>query len=175
MNDEKIMEYLFTSISSAIGIAVLVFVFKNWFLKRLNESISQEYRIELERFKSELSTQIHQRNEVWITKRDACLKAMNLANAILSNYEYPNVKKEDLKPQFETVEAARACYNELACTCESPDVLDQLKIIISGAVSPDAIVDLRNAVRKELGFTKGSIDNDREKSFLGKINCEPGE
>jgi hypothetical protein len=175
MNYEKIMEYLFTSLSSAGGIAVLVFISKNWFLKRINESISHEYKVEIEKLKSDLSAQNHQRNELWITKKDACLKAMNLANAILSNYEYQNEKKEKIKPQFETVESARACYNELACTCESSDVLDQLKVIVAGAVSPDAIVDLRNAVRKELGFTTGSIDNDRKGPFLGRINCEPHE
>ena len=25
-------------------------------------------------------------------KKDACLRALNIANAVLSNYEYPNVK-----------------------------------------------------------------------------------
>ena len=110
--------------------------------------------------------------ELWQLKKVACLNALNLANAVLSNYEYPKVKKEDIKPQTESVENARSCFNELACTCDGPEVIDAIKHIIFGNPSPDAIVDLRNAVRKELKFSRTSIDNDREKAFIGKINCD---
>jgi len=111
--------------------------------------------------------------EKWQIKKDACLKALNLANAVLSNYEYENVKKGDISPQYESVENARSCFNELACTCEGPEVINALKKIMFDSVSPDAIVDLRNAVRKELKFSNKTIDSDREKAFVGKINCEP--
>ena len=141
-------------------------------ITRKIEGVKSEYLIELEKIKVELSGLLHQKNEVWIMKRNACLKALDLANAVLSNYQYPNVSKADIVPQQESIESARSCFNELACTCESADVIDQLKVILFDSVSPDAIVDLRSAVRKELGFETESIDSDREKSFLGKINCD---
>jgi len=110
--------------------------------------------------------------ELWQIKKDACLKALNLANAALSNYEYPHVKKNTIVKQYVTIDEARSCFNELACTCDSPEVLAQLKRIMLDKVRPDAIVDLRNAVRRELKFTNDTIDDDREKAFLARINCE---
>jgi hypothetical protein len=78
--------------------------------------------------------------EKWQIKKEACLKALNLANAVLSNYEYQNVKKGDISPQYESIENARACFNELACTCDKSDVIDELKKIMFNNPSPDAIV-----------------------------------
>ncbi len=109
--------------------------------------------------------------EKWIIKKEACLKALNLANAILSNYEYQAVKKGEIVPQYTTIEEARSCFNELACTCDTSDVLESLKKIMFSSVTPAAIVDLRNAVRKELGVSNHPIDLDKEKAFIGKINC----
>jgi len=109
--------------------------------------------------------------EKWNIKKEACLKALNLANAVLSNYEYQNVNRGDIEPQYTTIEDARSCFNELACTCDTPDVIEELKKIMFGTVTPASIVDLRNAVRKELEFSNQVIDIDREKAFVGKINC----
>ena len=112
------------------------------------------------------------KSERWKIKKEACQKALNLANAVLSNYEYQNVRKGDIEPQFITIEEARSCFNELACTCEKSSVLDELKkIMFSNAVTPAAIVGLRNAVRKELEFSNEAIDTDMEQAFIGKINC----
>ncbi len=41
------------------------------------------------------------------------------------------------------------------------------------SVSPDIIVDLRNAVRLELDFGKEEFDKDREKAFVGKVGADP--
>jgi hypothetical protein len=113
--------------------------------------------------------------ERWQIKKEACLKALNVANAVLSNYEYQNVKKGDIMPQYASIESIRSCFNELACTCDGPEVINQLKKIMFDKVSPDAIVDLRNAVRKELKFSKKTIDSDREKAFVAKVNCAEGK
>ena len=110
--------------------------------------------------------------EMWQIKKAACLKALNLADAVISNYTYPNVDKGAISPQYESIENARACYNELACTCKQPEVINELKRILFGRVTPDAIVDLRNAVRRELGFGSKPIDTDREKAFMGRLVCE---
>ena len=109
--------------------------------------------------------------ERWQLKKAACLRALNIANAILSNYEYVNLKKGAITPQHESVDAVRACFNELACTCDKPDVINNLKRIMFESVSPDAIVELRTAVRRELGMSRRVVDIDREKAFVGRVNC----
>jgi hypothetical protein len=112
---------------------------------------------------------------MWQIKKAACLKALNIANAVISNYRYTNVPEGDIVPQYENIEEVRACFNELACTCRGPEVMSELKRIMFSPVTPDAIVDLRNAVRRELGFSRKIIDIDRAKAFVGKINCDRGK
>ncbi len=109
--------------------------------------------------------------ERWQLKKSACLNALNIANAVISNFGYENVKSGDIKAQYATIETVRACHNDLAIICDSPDVLNQLKHIMFGKGTPAEIVSLRAAVRKELGMGK-QIDLDTDKAFIGKINCE---
>jgi hypothetical protein len=109
--------------------------------------------------------------ERWQLKKAACLRALNIANAVLSNYKYPNVKNGDITPQHETIDVIRACFNELACTCDQPDVINGLKKIMFESVTPAEILTLRAAVRKELGMGKQEVDTDIEKAFVGKVNC----
>ena len=110
--------------------------------------------------------------EKWQIKKDACFKALDIADAVLSNYEYQNVTKGDLTPQFESIENVRDCFNKLACTCDGPDVINELKKIMFEKIMPDAIIELRNAVRRELGLGKSNVDIDRAKAFVAKINCD---
>lgn len=110
--------------------------------------------------------------DLWKLKKEACLRALNIANAVLSNFEYSNVKKGDIIPQHESIENVRACLNELACTCEHPDVINSLKRILFESVSPAEILKLRSAVRKELRMSNRAVDTDEVKAFVGKINCD---
>lgn len=140
-------------------------------ITRKIESIKSEYLIELEIVRVELSKGLYQKNEVWIMKRDACLKALNLANAFLSNYQYTGIPRENIMREEISIKSVRSCFNELACTCENSEVIDQLKtIVFDDDITVDAIVDLRSAVRKELGFGDELIDLDREKAFIFSIN-----
>lgn len=134
------------------------------------EGVKSIYSVDLEKIKALLLESSHQKNAVWLIKRDACLKALDIANAVLSNFQYPNIP-EGVIPQRVCIEAARSCWNELACTCESSEVIDQFKIILFNEnISLDAIVDMRSAVRKELGFGDSSIDLDREKAFICRMD-----
>jgi hypothetical protein len=160
---------LSTIISPVACAALAAWFLRTWVSARIGQSISHEYARQLEGFKDELT----RNSRVWELKKDACLHALNVANAVLSNYRYENVADDDMTPQFLSIDNVRSCINELACACESPDVLDQLKRVMYEPVSPDAIVDLRNAVRRELKFSDVEIDRDRMKAFVGKINCSP--
>jgi len=70
------------------------------------------------------------RENKWQIKRSACLKALNIADALLSNYEYPGARKEDIKPGKITTEEVRTCFNELACSCDNTEVIEILKKIM---------------------------------------------
>lgn len=138
-------------------------------LTRQVESVKTEYVRQIEDFKAQLQEERQKRDRAWIMKRDACLKALNIANAIISNYRYSNVPTEDIHPQDVDVADVRACFNELACSCETPEVMAQLKRIMFDKPTPDAIVDLRNAVRRELEFGINEIDIDRKNAFVGRV------
>lgn len=147
-------------------VAILNIVVYQWvFIPRINKSF--------EEFKSELQQENFVQQERWKIKRDACINALNVADAILSNYSYPNVKPEDLKKGYVSTEDVRKCINELATACDSSEVLEVLKDILFGKnITPDIIVDLRNAVRKELEFGNYEIDNDRDTAFVGIVICD---
>ena len=83
------------------------------------------------------------------------MNALNIADGLLSNYEYSNLKKGDMKPSKKpTEEDVRICINKLIVSCEESEVIDWLHKILrlGGPVTPDIVVDIRAAVRKELGF-----------------------
>jgi uncharacterized protein YxjI len=98
---------------------------------------------------------------------------LNIADALLSNYKYPNVKDGEIKPGKISTEEVRKCFNDLACSCREATVIDLLKKIMFESVSPDIIVDLRNAVRIELDFGNQEFDKDRDKAFVGKVGADP--
>ena len=72
---------------------------------------------------------------------------------------------------------ARDCYNRLALTCQNQAVIDKyldaLGLHAPGTpakkISGDAIVDLRNAMRAELGFGI-ELKLDRSLAWIGTLH-----
>lgn len=135
------------------------------FLPRFNKKIK---KMESELKQSDLINQ-----ERWKLKRDACFNALNIADNIISSYSYINVPEGSIKPGKVTTEEVRKCFNDLACSCDDSEVIEILKKILFTQISPDIIVDLRNAVRKELNFDTEDFDKDRENAFIGRIISDP--
>ena len=162
----KIKEILII-IGLSITFASLInaFLYQFWFLPNFNRRF-REFESSIKQ--KELITQ-----ERWQLKMTACLKALNIADCILSNYKYENAKSEDILPTPITTEEVRQCFNELACTCDKTEVIEILKKILHSQVRPDIIVDLRNAVRRELEFGDVDFDKDRTNAFIGKIGADP--
>jgi len=158
---------ILTIIGLSITFATLInlILYQLFFLPKFNKTFK---KFEFELKQSDLINQ-----ERWKHKRDACFNALNIADNLLSTYKYPNVKEDDIKPGKITTEEVRKCFNDLACSCKETKVIDLLKKIIFESVSPDIIVDLRNAVRKELEFGDTKFDTDRIKAFIGKIQADP--
>ena len=140
-------------------------LYSNWILPKINKNLKS--------FEKFLHKEESLRENKWQIKRAACLQALNIADALLSNYKYRNKKKEDIKPGKITTEEVRTCFNELACSWDKTEVIEVLKRIMYESVSPDIIVDLRNAVRRELEFGSAEFDKDREKAFVGKVGADP--
>lgn len=162
MELKDILTIVGLSITSAGLINVVLY--QLIFLPKFNKTFKK--------FEFELKQKDLINQEQWKHKRDACFNALNIADCILSNKTYPNVKAGDIKPGKITTEEVRKCFNELACSCKETTVIDLLKKILYGSVSPDIIVDLRNAVRIELEFGNQAFDKDRDQAFVGKIGAD---
>lgn len=188
MDIQAVLDVLRTLVWGGAAGAFIIWLLKNWISEKLTRSIKHEYDERLARYTMELQAESEKQLEMyrheirqiesvnqerWKIKRDACIKALNIANAILSNYEYPNVDSKDIVRQEIATSEVRACFNDLACSCDTPDVIDELKRILRGQVRPDAIVDLRSAVRRELGFGKEVVDTDRDDAFVGRVISDP--
>lgn len=150
-------------VSITVGLATVInlLFYQFWYLPKIQRSI--------ERFKSELKSEEFLKQERWKIKRDACIKALDIADALISNYQFKNISDADMKKSYVSTEDVRKCINDLATSCEGPEVLDQLKVILFDSITPAAIVELRNAVRKELEFGETEIDTDRDKAYVGII------
>ena len=142
-----------------------VILYQLVFLPKFNKTFKK--------FEFELKQKDLINQEQWKHKRDACFNALNIADNLLSNYKYPNVKDGEIKPGKITTEEVRKCFNDLACSCRDTKVIEVLKKIMFESVSPDIIVDLRNAVRLELDFGNKEFDKDRDKAFVGKVGADP--
>ncbi|MEP6927821.1 MAG: hypothetical protein ABI834_09305 [Ginsengibacter sp.] len=163
MEPKDIIAIIVASITFAGLINVILY--QLFFLPRFNKTFKK--------FEFELKQKDLVNQEQWKHKRDACFNALNIADNIISNYTYPNVKDGDIKPGKITTEEVRKCFNDLACSCTGTEVIDIVKKILFESIRPDIIVDLRNAVRKELEFGNTEFDTDRINAFVGKIGFDP--
>ena len=181
-----LLNLLWNILISAGAGAGITFLLRTYFNEKIKNSVKHEYDVRLESYKSELKNSIDKDLETyksqikelesknldkWEIKREACLKALNLADSALSNMDWDgNVNNGIVKSEIDTI-AVRECYNQLACSCDLPGTLTEFKRVLGllGPTRGDVIVDFRNAIRKELNFGN-EIDLDREKAFIGRIH-----
>lgn len=98
----------------------------------------------------------------WEIKREACLEALEIIDARFADYIWvSDGKRVDVDPQkFIETEDIRSCFNRLILACENqqvPLLFEKCLYLRVGNTDPDkldmnAVVELRNAIRKELGF-----------------------
>ena len=189
------IENILTGIASGgLSAALVLWLAKSVLTERIKNAIKHEYDIRIENHKSSLKSELEKQIEVfkiqikaqesivqtkWEIKRDACLKALDIVDAFWANIEWKGMdamgKEIDSstieKQDPPSIEDIRNCYNSLSLSCDSDSVLREYKrcLQFSGELSGDAIVDLRNAIRKELGFGE-DIDFDRAGAFIGRVN-----
>ena len=110
-------------------------------------------------------------------KYEACIEAL----AVVDEFYKLSYGKEVTKDKniigelltltpFEIGEKARVCHNKLVLTCDTPDVFNLFKRAIKfdkrEEDGVDIIVDLRKAIRSELGFGTTIIDEDRNIAWI---------
>ena len=155
--------FLASFLGGGVGATVINFFLRDWLAQRLKAVIEEEYRTR------EAASKI---------KRDACLEALAVVDASLSNQSWT----QDGKPlpvhvQPLDIAKARDCYNRLALTCQNQAVIDKyldaLGLHVPGTpakkILGDAIVDLRNAMRAELGFGS-ELKLDRSLAWIGTLH-----
>jgi hypothetical protein len=110
-------------------------------------------------------------------KHEACIEALSVvdefykisfADEALKGKNIPGkIKKLD---PFQLGEKVRVCHNKLVLTCDSPKVFELFKRAIKFDKRPedraDIIVDLRKAIREELGFGETIVDEDRNLAWI---------
>ncbi len=180
--------------SGGVAGAVVIWLAKSVISERIKNSIKHEYDIRLEVHRSELKSELDKQIEVfksqvkahesvtqtkWEIKRDACLKALDIVDALWANIEWKGTDEKGKevgaavveKQTPPSIEDVRNCYNSLVLSCDTDSVLREYKrcLNMSGGLKGDAIVDLRNAIRKELGFG-ADLDFDRAGAFIVRVN-----
>lgn len=112
---------------------------------------------------------LKRRQEKWEIKRKACLDALSIIDAHFANE--PELKQQNIQSQEKpNIAKAREVYNQLCLSCNKDEVLKWYKKCLGlyGPYNIGMIVDLRNAIRKELRFG-GEFDTDREKAWVGRL------
>ena len=159
----NMIEFFSGFLGAGIGASLIGFLAKNWLSLRIKTAIENETFTQRSAFE---------------IKRSACLDALAVVDAAYSQTEWiQDEKKIDIAKQPLAISDARKAYNQLAITCSDPTVVE-LYAQALGLHSPDEtppkktadlIVDLRNSMRKELGFGT-SLNFDRNKAWIGNLD-----
>lgn len=142
-------------------VGLILWLFKRYINHKFDKAF-EKYNVENQRAEENNLSK-------WKLKREACLDALSVVDGSFSNTDWENHKSKDSDKQEFSTTKARECYNKLAITCESEKVLEAYKNCLLGKVTPDLIVDLRNAVREELGYGKEFDKSDRDNAWIAKL------
>jgi hypothetical protein len=174
-----------TVISSTSFVTLITFLFKNYFTEKIKNSVKNEYDKKLANHKSELDKEFEsfklelkaidlQKEDKWKLKREACFEALQLADNVLSNITWDDQKDGEIVKGIVDTINGRKTFNKLATSCDSDLVMKIMKSIMCAKdengknINMGIIVDLRNAVRVELGFGN-ELDTDKEKAYFLRL------
>ncbi len=163
MRVDTFLLFLASFLGGGVGAAVINFFLRDWLAQRLKAVIEEEFRTR------EAASKI---------KREACLEALTVVDAHFANLSW----EQDDKPlpvhvQPIDIAKARDCYNRLALTCQNQAVIEKYLDALglhapdkpAKKISGDVIVDLRNAMRAELGFGS-ELELDRSLAWIATLH-----
>lgn len=101
----------------------------------------------------------------WEIKREACLEALEIIDARFANYDWKSPSGSLLQVDSQDIVSTakiRSCFNRLVLACndsEVPQLFEKCLNLRIGNIEPQpldmgTVVNLRLAIRKELGFGK---------------------
>lgn len=138
----EIIDFLVSFFGAGAGAAVLGFFARDWIALRIKAAIESEAFVQ---------------RSIFELKREACLEALAVVDAALSQREWKQGDKIlPVAKQPLDISAARRAYNKLSLTCGNPGIVE-LYAQTLGLRTPDEtpvdsrgdlVVDLRNAMRK---------------------------
>lgn len=162
--EENIIDFIVSLLGGGVGVAIVGFLSKDWLSLRIKDAIEQESAI---------------RWEAFTIKREACIEALNVVDSTLSNQTWTDETGTVLPATKQPVhiEKARECHSKLALTCDNPKIIELyskcLGLRLPGepvqGISTDAVLELRNIMRTELGFGK-KIDFDRRLAWIAALD-----
>ena len=120
--------------------------------------------------------ELQRKNTIWELRRKVCEDTLDVAEAAFSNISWEGkdsndnpINQDTIKKEKISTEKVRHVHNLLITFCRNSKVPNMFKELIF-LKNSDAtkIVDLRNAIRLELGL-KGEIDQDKERAFIARV------
>jgi hypothetical protein len=168
-------------LTGGISGMLVTFLLNSWLAVRLKAEIESDYARKMDEFRSNLKNDERIRDNRWDLKRQACLDALTLVDAVFSNFDWKQsgTPVRVVKQPVDTAKA-RDVMNRLALACNDGTVLlefvSALGLHEPNAPAPNLTADrinaLRNAVRKELGFGK-EISLDPAMAFIARLGADP--
>ena len=152
----------------------------------VNQKIQQQRDEKLERLRTNLEKELAEfkareikeienvQQARWELKYRACLDALEIVDAFLSNWLKDVNGVAPVRQPADTLKA-RECYSRLVLTCQNPEVTEAfLKVMFptpqtNNVDITDNLNGLRDAVRKELGFGE-SINPSREAAWFVRLS-----
>lgn len=101
----------------------------------------------------------------WELKRAACLDALRIIDCRFADYDWKDAEGQSLKidsQEFVSTGEIRSCFNRLILACKDKEVPVIFEKCLNlnlgngkaGSLNMNEVTNLRNAIRKELGFGK---------------------
>jgi hypothetical protein len=168
-------------LSGGFAGALVGFLLNKWLAVRLKADIETQYARRMAEFRSELGNTERIRDNRWDLKRQTCLDALTLVDAVFSNiaWQQGDTEISVVKQPVDTVKA-RDVMNRLALVCESETLLEEFVATLGlrepnepiSALTADKINAFRNAMRRELGFGT-ELKLDSAKAFIARLGADP--
>lgn len=163
----------------AAAIAVCASFFLGAYLKQKGQNVATMESIEdLTSLVESVKKEIRDNEAVAQAKRqmkyDACLEALSVIDAFFSHF----FTKPKPTPQVSDASKAREAHSKLILACDNSQIVELFTEILCGSsngerIPPtDQLNELRNLIRKELGFGS-EVHLDRERAWFGNIVGDP--
>ncbi len=167
-----IIETLQSVVTGGVAGAIVAWIAQTIALEKLRHDYAaklETHRAELQRklaetqesFRQHLAEQDRLNRDRWELKRNASLDALTLVDKVMTHLSHFAAEGETrVPPEPFATSDARSIMNRLILACDDPSVVHLFLTCIgldasgggAAGIDPGNVQDLRNAIRRELGF-----------------------